>query len=191
MGNSILLKLIVGVCAALAVFGLSSCSPSHRAVGDTQDTEAAIPHDADPGAPLTVAVIGCTETGPDQLIVDALTRADMKPYYSAATEGDDGAASRQAVIDAAQRRVKLIMISDLSLNDGNRAAWTHTLEEVRADGVPVILVNPVDVPEQEQLYAAAVRINDRMLDAIPIASFAKQVILDEPHEREATVSTVS
>ena len=76
MGNGILLKLAVGVCCALAVFGLAACTPRGAAVGDTQQEQAPA-HDNVPGARTTIALIGSPHaSNADTLAVNALDADD-------------------------------------------------------------------------------------------------------------------
>ena len=179
MGNGILLKLAVGVCCALAVFGLAACTPRGAAVGDTQQEQAPA-HDNVPGARTTIALIGSPHaSNADTLAVNTAT----------AGLGDPGATARQAVLDAVARRVNLIMISDFT--DGEEGAWSQTLGKARESGIPVVLLNPEGEPHDPLLYAAVFRINDRMMDAVPLAKAADTVIRDEPHDREMMVTTIT
>lgn len=105
MGNGILLKLAVGVCCALAVFGLAACTPRGAAVGDTQQEQAPA-HDNVPGARTTIALIGSPHaSNADTLAVNAMDADDDFDVVYTATAGldDPGATARQAVLDAVAR----------------------------------------------------------------------------------------
>ncbi len=151
MGNGILLKLAVGVCCALAVFGLAACTPRGAAVGDTQQEQAPA-HDNVPGARTTIALIGSPHaSNADTLAVNALDADDDFDVVYTATAGldDPGATARQAVLDAVARRVNLIMISDFT--DGEEGAWSQTLGKARESGIPVVLLNPEGEPHDPLL----------------------------------------
>ena len=81
------------------------------------------------------------------------------------------------------------MISDFT--DGEEGAWSQTLGKARESGIPVVLLNPEGEPHDPLLYAAVFRINDRMMDAVPLAKAADTVIRDEPHDREMMVTTIT
>lgn len=191
MGIGILLKLAVGVCCALAVFGLAACTPRGAAVGDTQQEQAPA-HDNVPGARTTIAFIGSPrESNVDGLAVNALDAdGDFDVVYTGTHGlGDPGATARQAVLDAVARRVNLIMISDFA-DRTSTGEWDRTLGTARGSGIPVVLLNPEGEPQDPLLYAAVFRINDRMVDAVPLATAADMVIRDEPHDREMMVTTI-
>lgn len=115
---------------------------------------------------------------------------DFDVVYTATAGLDDpGATARQAVLDAVARRVNLIMISDFT--EGEEGAWSQTLGKARESGIPVVLLNPEGEPHDPLLYAAVFRINDRMMDAVPLAKAADTVIRDEPHDREMMVTTIT
>lgn len=188
MGNGILLRLAVGVCCALAVFGLSACTPHGAAVGDTQQEQGPA-HDNQPGANMTVALIGAPRGGADGLVADALDAGGFDvAYTSTADLSDPVAAAGRAVLDAVARRVRLVMLADFDFA-ADADAWDAPLRTARAAGVPVVLLDADSAPDDE-LYAAALRVNDRMLDAMPIGEACDLVIRDEPHERDMTVTTI-
>ncbi|MEE1295471.1 MAG: sugar ABC transporter substrate-binding protein [Bifidobacterium sp.] len=191
-----ILRIVVGILAGVAVATLASCEPRGQAVGDTQHAAQDVAHDADPGAPLTVAVIGAIAGArADSLVTGALKAGALEPYYVPCADLKDEAAGAEAaadgIRDAVRRHVKLIMVLDLLMDDDTEPTWTAALKDARDGGIPVVLVDPVDDPPDALLFAATFTIDERAKDATPIATAAKDVIVDAPHARDITVSTLT
>jgi len=94
------------------------------------------------------------------------------------------------VSDAVSRHPKVIVISGLTFHD-DESQWNTALANARNAGIPVVLLNPADVPGDTKLFAATFVVNDRMMDAQPMGEALRSVIFDHPHEREIVVSTRS
>ncbi|KFI65622.1 hypothetical protein [Bifidobacterium cuniculi] len=191
MGIGILFKLVVGILAAMATFAFSSCAPHGDAVGDTQHREPEISYDADPGAPLTVAVIGTPGGNAlDAPLLKALQSKRLIPRYTN-TSGmaDPAAVGQQAVDDAVRQHVKLIMVVGLTLDDADRTGWDDALSFARRAGISVVLTDPVDTPADATLFAAVFTVDNAAEDAEAIGDAAYTVINDYPHARDITVTT--
>lgn len=189
MGNGIILKVAVGVCCAFAVFALASCAPRHAAVGDTGAAQDAPAHVDSPGEARTVALIGDTH-GAEELVESALDADGYAVILMAPGDADDAPAARiQAVRDAVARNVGVIIVSgvDASKDEGQ---WRVALRLARDAGIPVVLLNPVEVPDDEELYAAVFTVNDRMMDAQPVGEALGKVLDDEPHDKDILVTTL-
>ncbi|EFA23845.1 hypothetical protein [Bifidobacterium gallicum] len=190
-----------GLVAALAALSLTvagammlaSCSPSGHAVGDTQSVKASPTHDQIQGSTVTVGFIGSAQGGADELVLDACKRADINAAY-VSMEGKSGAdlvkAQVAGIDDIVHRHMNIVMISALDMAGDDAHELTQALENARNAGVAVVLLNPVDEPQDSNLYAAALRINDRMMDAQPIGDVLMTIAKDDPHEKDITVSTL-
>lgn len=196
MGNGIILKVAVGVCCALAVFALASCAPKNAAVGDTGSSSTDAPAHVDsPGETQTVAIVG-SANGADGLVEEALDADGYKVVLTPVTDADSmtdtdaaTAARIQAVRDAVGRNVSLIVIGEADMAHQTKQ-WREALQAARGAGIPVVLLNPVEAPDDATLFAATFIVNDRMMDATPVGEAARRVIEDEPHERDIVVTTL-
>ncbi|PWG63785.1 hypothetical protein [Bifidobacterium callitrichidarum] len=97
--------------------------------------------------------------------------------------------AQQAVDDFVARAVKLVVISGINVTDANSQGWDEALTNARNAGIPVALLNPVALPENDLLYAATLAVNDRDAEATPISDVALTIIRDEPHDRTIAVTT--
>ena len=90
-----------------------------------------------------------------------------------------------------QRKADIIIVSGINVTDDTRDAWNEALETARKAGIPVALLNPVSVPDDDVLYAATLTVNDRMSDAVPLADAVVTLINNDVHEREIFVTTMT
>ncbi|MBW3089815.1 hypothetical protein [Bifidobacterium miconisargentati] len=97
--------------------------------------------------------------------------------------------AQQGVNDFVARAVKLVVVSGITVTDVNGQGWNDALTNARNAGIPVVLLNPVAVPENDLLYAATFAVNDRDAEATPISDAAMTIIRDEPHDRTLAVTT--
>ncbi|PLS27983.1 sugar ABC transporter periplasmic protein [Bifidobacterium anseris] len=196
MANGIILKVAVGVCCALAVFALASCAPKNAAVGDTGSSSTDAPAHVDsPGETQTVAIVG-SANGADGLVEEALDADGYKVVLTPVTDADGTtdtdaatAARIQAVRDAVGRNMSLIVIGEADMAH-QADQWRDALQSARDAGIPVVLLDPVSTPDDDTLFAASLKVNDRMMDATPVGEAIRQVIEDEPHERDIIVTTL-
>lgn len=190
MGNGIIFKVAVGVCCALAVFALASCAPKGAAVGDTGASRPDDPAHVDsPGETQTVAIVGSAD-GADGLVEEALDADGYKVVLMTPDASVDAADARlQAVRDAVGRNVSLIVIGEPDMSR-QPERWRDMLRLARDAGIPVVLLDPVSQPDDDELFAASFRVNDRMMDAVPVGEAVRRVIEDEPHGRDVIVTTL-
>ncbi|PAU68867.1 sugar ABC transporter periplasmic protein [Bifidobacterium italicum] len=190
MGNGIIFKVAVGVCCALAVFALASCAPKGAAVGDTGAARPDDPAHVDsPGETQTVAIVGSAD-GADGLVEEALDADGYKVVLMTPGASVDAADARlQAVRDAVGRNVSLIVIGEPDMSR-QPERWRDMLRLARDAGIPVVLLDPVSQPDDDELFAASFRVNDRMMDAVPVGEAVRRVIEDEPHGRDVIVTTL-
>ena len=146
---------------ALPCASLSGCVPSNAAVGDTQSPGTAVAHSMEDRDSLSIAMIG-----------------------------SDDSTAQQGVRDMAQRKADLIVIAGIDVDKTNAENWNDALETARKAGVPVALLDPIAVPEDNRLYAATMTINDRMTDATPLDDAVVAVANNDPHDREMLVTTI-
>ena len=180
-------------CAAVALsmLSLAACTPVGRAVGDTQDTMPEVAHDSTHKSDIEIGVVGSEDSSADTLVMDALADAEMKSYYASLDAVDDAdATAQQAVDDFVARAVDLVMISGINVTGDNREGWDAALDNARQAGIPVVLLNPVNPPDNELYYAASLTVNDRAMDATPIDEALVTIQHDEPHERTIMVTTL-
>lgn len=176
---------------ALPCASLSGCVPSNAAVGDTQSPGTAVAHSMEDRDSLSIAMIGSDDVTADSMAMDAMKAGKLKPVYItvSGTVGTQSTA-QQGVRDMAQRKADLIVIAGIDVDKTNAENWNDALETARKAGVPVALLDPIAVPEDNRLYAATMTINDRMSDATPLDDAVVAVANNDPHDREMLVTTI-
>ena len=115
---------------------------------------------------------------------------DQAVYITVSGTVDAQSTAQQGVRDMAQRKADLIIVAGIDVNEANAENWNDALETARKAGVPVALLNPIAVPEDNKLYAATMTINDRMTDATPLDDAVMAVANNDPHDREMLVTTI-
>lgn len=176
---------------ALPCASLSGCVPSNAAVGDTQSPGTAVAHSMEDRDSLSIAMIGSDDVTADSMAMDAMKAGKLKPVYITVSGTVDAqSTAQQGVRDMAQRKADLIVIAGIDVDKTNAENWNDALETARKAGVPVALLNPIAVPEDNKLYAATMTINDRMTDATPLDDAVVAVANNDPHDREMLVTTI-
>ena len=176
---------------ALPCASLSGCVPSNAAVGDTQSPGTAVAHSMEDRDSLSIAMIGSDDVTADSMAMDAMKAGKLKPVYITVSGTVDAqSAAQQGVRDMAQRKADLIVIAGIDVDKTNAENWNGALETARKAGVPVALLDPIAVPEDNKLYAATMTINDRMSDATPLDDAVVAVANNDPHDREMLVTTI-
>ena len=176
---------------ALPCASLSGCVPSNAAVGDTQSPGTAVAHSMEDRDSLSIAMIGSDDVTADSMAMDPMKAGKLKPVYITVSGTVDAqSTAQQGVRDMAQRKADLIVIAGIDVDKTNAENWNDALETARKAGVPVALLNPIAVPEDNKLYAATMTINDRMTDATPLDDAVVAVANNEPHDREMLVTTI-
>lgn len=176
---------------ALPCASLSGCVPSNAAVGDTQSPGTAVAHSMEDRDSLSIAMIGSDDVTADSMAMDAMKAGKLKPVYITVSGTVDAqSTAQQGVRDMAQRKADLIVIAGIDVDKTNAENWNDALETARKAGVPVALLDPIAVPEDNRLYAATMTINDRMTDATPLDDAVVAVANNDPHDREMLVATI-
>ena len=176
---------------ALPCASLSGCVPSNAAVGDTQSPGTAVAHSMEDRDSLSIAMIGSDDVTADSMAMDAMKAGKLKPVYITVSGTVDAqSTAQQGVRDMAQRKADLIVIAGIDVDKTNAENWNDALETARKAGVPVALLDPIAVPEDNKLYAATITINDRMSDATPLDDAVVAVANNDPHDREMLVTTI-
>lgn len=176
---------------ALPCASLSGCVPSNAAVGDTQSPGTAVAHSMEDRDSLSIAMIGSDDVTADSMAMDAMKAGKLKPVYITVSGTVDAqSTAQQGVHDMAQRKADLIVIAGIDVDKTNAENWNDALETARKAGVPVALLDPIAVPEDNRLYAATMTINDRMSDATPLDDAVVAVANNDPHDREMLVTTI-
>ncbi|MDB1140608.1 sugar ABC transporter substrate-binding protein [Bifidobacterium catenulatum] len=176
---------------ALLCASLSGCVPSNAAVGDTQSPGTAVAHSMEDRDSLSIAMIGSDDVTADSMAMDAMKAGKLKPVYITVSGTVDAqSTAQQGVRDMAQRKADLIVIAGIDVDKTNAENWNDALETARKAGVPVALLDPIAVPEDNRLYAATMTINDRMTDATPLDDAVVAVANNDPHDREMLVTTI-
>lgn len=176
---------------ALPCASLSGCVPSNAAVGDTQSPGTAVAHSMEDRDSLSIAMIGSDDVPADSMAMDAMKAGKLKPVYITVSGTVDAqSTAQQGVRDMAQRKADLIVIAGIDVDKTNAENWNDALETARKAGVPVALLDPIAVPEDNKLYAATMTINDRMTEATPLDDAVVAVANNDPHDREMLVTTI-
>lgn len=176
---------------ALPCASLSGCVPSNAAVGDTQSPGTAVAHSMEDRDSLSIAMIGSDDVTADFMAMDAMKAGKLKPVYITVSGTVDAqSTAQQGVRDMAQRKADLIVIAGIDVDKTNAENWNDALETARTAGVPVALLDPIAVPEDNKLYAATMTINDRMTEAMPLDDAVVAVANNDPHDREMLVTTI-
>mgnify|MGYP003588388944 FL=1 len=176
---------------ALPCASLSGCVPSNAAVGDTQSPGTAVAHSMEDRDSLSIAMIGSDDVTADSMAMDAMKAGKLKPVYITVSGTVDAqSTAQQGVRDMAQRKADLIIVAGIDVDEVNAENWNDALETARKAGVPVALLDPIAVPEDNKLYAATMTINDRMTDATPLDDAVVAVANNDPHDREMLVTTI-
>ena len=176
---------------ALSCVALSGCVPANAAVGGTQSPDTAVAHSMEDRDSLSIAMIGSDDVTADSMAMGAMEAGKLKPVYITVSGTVDAqSTAQQGVRDMVQRKADLIIVAGIDVNEANAENWNDALGTARKAGVPVALLNPIAVPEDNKLYAATMTINDRMADATPLDDAVMAVANNDPHDREILVTTI-
>ncbi len=209
------------VVTALALGTLSACEPQGKAVGSTGRAGDII-HDGVDINDIHLLVIGSKSAALDADIMQKCKMANLSAsYVSVSNINNANDAAQQAIRTSSEQPVSLILINALDVtsvddshNDNdqlnkkenkqpNKIArnkqneskeWISALQYARYAGVPVALVNPVNAPKDETLYAAILRVGvgDISHNLAPerssLLSIVRAIIDNTPHGREVIVN---
>lgn len=179
----------VALCVA-ACAGLTACTPDGKAVGDTQEQDAPVAFDGLDRGDVLIGYIGSDDSDADALVLQAFDDAGLDAIYlSTAEVADPAQAAQNGVRDMAFQQASIVMIADIDVTDETLQDWDDALTEARTAGIPVVMVDPVNAPADETLFAASFVIDAQAEGATAIDDAVMTVIDDKPHERTMTVTT--
>lgn len=197
---------VVAALTAVMLIVLASCAPGKAAVGHTETAGTAIDHDSVDRSDILIGVVGSADVSSDRQLVDAFASAGLNAFYAAAADrgntdsaaadsaaadsGDAGSVGPRSVDDMVGRAVKVIVINRMAMTPSHGDQWLSALRTARNAGVPVVLIDPLQTPQDTRLYAAVLTV-DNDGGTIPLATIVVQVINDRPHVARARVTTVS
>ena len=165
-------------CAAAAVMSLTSCVPQGKAVGDTQESEPEIAHEGVQRQDIVVGVIGSVDTGLDSDVLNAFNKAGLKaPYVSTSMVDDPDAAAQHGVRSMVTRKVSVIMIDGIAVNEKNAEDWDA-----------VILLDPVAPPDDDTLFAVTFTLAGRGDGVTALDDAVVTIVDDKPHPRTMNVT---
>ena len=178
------------VLAALMLASTVSCAPAGAAVGDDRAGDSSVQSSGVERGDVSIGLVGSYTASADDLVLDAYDSAGLKAsYVSLRDTARPVAGAQQAVRDLLSRQVTVIAISGIDASQ-DKQGWAAALQSARHAGIPVMLINPIRTPADTRLFAAALTINDRATDAVPIDKATMLVVNDRPHARNMMVTTL-
>lgn len=152
-------RLVAGICMALAIsLPLASCAPKNAAVGDTQTVSGHVPHDSVDKADILVGVVSAGDGQLDRKVLEAFEKVEIKAIYAPATDGEPALHPAQSFADMKRRPVTVFVVVGIDALGNQSGEWHTALQGARGGGIPVILIDAIQLPEDELLYAESLRI---------------------------------
>lgn len=174
-------------CLALALAvsimpALTGCTPSHSAVGDTRNESTNVTHDSIDRTDLLMGVVAAGDTTLDQQVVASFSQSGIKAVYMPASQAEAPVQTAQESFKSlTHRRVNAIIVDGMNADEqaaaqsdgsststnsfqstksGEVFGWSKPLRDAREAGIPVILVDPVHTPKNNELYAIVLNVKD-------------------------------
>lgn len=152
-------RVVLGACTALVIsLPLASCAPKNAAVGDTKTVSGHVPHDSIDKSDMLIGVVSAGDEQHDRMMLEAFKQVGIKAIYASATDGEAASHPAQSFADMQQRPVTAFVVVGIDMLGGQSGEWNKALREARDAGIPVILVDAIQTPEDTLLYAEALRI---------------------------------
>ncbi|RBP98219.1 hypothetical protein CRD60_03535 [Bifidobacterium aemilianum] len=187
-GRVRLVSAMVAACLPLCGL-LSACTPSGAAVGDSRSA-AAVDHDSIDRPDVRLGFIGSMDLQSDARLLKACSDAGLKTTYIAVTDVHDPfQAARRGLEDLAGQAVNGVVINRLQWQGTQTDAWNRALGKVRAAGIAVVLVDPIDQPKDERLFAARLTVDNHSGQAVPMDAALMSIVNANPHKRDLIVKT--
>lgn len=172
--GSVLCVLIEAVPLLVVVaLALSFSLIPARALGVAVDGTV---HDGIDDADFMAGVVGsASASSRDDRVMSSLAAAGLNASYASLENAvDPGEAGRKAVRDFAHRQVSVIVVLGLSTRS-DEDGWDDVLRIARRADIPVVLVDPADLPTDSVLYACVLRLvsseaSDTLADAVQDAA---------------------
>ena len=159
--------------AALMLASTVSCAPAGAAVGDDRAGDSSVQSSGVERGDVSIGLVGSYTASADDLVLDAYDSAGLKAsYVSLRDTARPVAGAQQAVRDLVSRQVTVIAISGIDASQ-DKQGWAAALQSAHT-----------------RLFAAALTINDRATDAVPIDKATMLVVNDRPHARNMMVTTL-
>ena len=183
------LRTVGAVTLAVLMMAVAGCHPHDVAVGDTHSNQSSAASSGVQRADVMVGVVGLADATIDKSLLDAYADQGLKASYVSTqdTERPDQTA-QQGVRDLIGRAVNVIVIVGL---DATGEGWNDALQKARDGGIPVILVEPINPPSDERLYAATFISGGNSIDAVALDKGTMGVINDDSHSRQIEISANS
>ena len=162
-----------------------SCAPAGAAVGDDRAGDSSVQSSGVERGDVSIGLVGSYTASADDLVLDAYDSAGLKASYVSLRDTARPVAGAQQAV----RQVTVIAISGIDASQ-DKQGWAAALQSARHAGIPVMLINPIRTPADTRLFAAALTINDRATDAVPIDKATMLVVNGRPHTRNMMVTTL-
>ncbi|MDO4913813.1 MAG: hypothetical protein Q3961_04610 [Bifidobacteriaceae bacterium] len=155
--------LVVITCLALVL--CSSCSPVGSAVGRSRDKNDTTQVDGIDRNDMVVGLLGESQNleAADRTILQTCEKNKVVGVYSATWDSYNYTqAAASGFADMISRPVNIILVNGLEYDSNSstvREQWNSILSTARKAGIPVVLVNPRTIPQDDTLYAAVFAIS--------------------------------
>lgn len=169
-------RIVFALASMLVIFlltSLSACTPKNQAVGDTGRSDDIV-HDGIDVEDIKLFIVGSRQAALDSKLLHLCEKFGLKASYaSIADVKNANFASQEAVKDASNQPVSMILINNINVDGVDRVdssvksnaggahvdlkarkAWVDALKYARSAGIPVALVNPKNPPKDCSLFAA-------------------------------------
>ena len=186
------LRTLSAVALAVLMMAVAGCHPHDVAVGDTHsDQSSAASTSGVQRDDVLVGVVGSTDQAAGRSLTEAYASRGLKAVYVSTqdTEHPDQTA-QQGVRDLVGRAVSVIVVVGLDATTDTQG-WNETLQKARDGGIPVVLVDPINTPSSEQLYAATFIVRGGAVDAAALVEGTMSVVNDGSHGRQIEISANS
>ncbi len=169
-------RIVFALASMLVIFllaSLSACTPKNQAVGDTGRSDDIV-HDGIDVEDIKLFIVGSRQAALDSKLLHLCEKFGLRASYaSIADVKNANFASQEAVKDASNQPVSMILINNINVDGVDRVdssaksnaggahvdlkarkAWVDALKYARSAGIPVALVNPKNPPKDCSLFAA-------------------------------------
>ncbi|MBB2955339.1 hypothetical protein FHX77_000747 [Bifidobacterium commune] len=176
---------------------LASCTPKNAAVGDTKAVSGHVPHDSIDKSDMLIGVVSAGDGQRDRMVLEAFKKVGIKAIYASTADGGAVLHPAQSFVDMKQRPVTAFVIASIDALGSQSGEWNKALREARDGGIPVILVDAVQMPEDTLLYAESLRIvtsddseqtPGRKQPTMSLEQAVHAAVNDNPHPKTMSVT---
>ncbi|MDF7641137.1 hypothetical protein PT279_05980 [Bifidobacterium sp. ESL0784] len=185
------LGIVLSVCVALSAMpALASCAPKNAAVGDTASVSRHVNHDSVDKSDMLIGVVAAGDEELDRTVLESFKKADIKAIYAPVTDGSATLDPTQSFKDMTRRPVNAFVVDGLDMQSGQHGDWSEALQMARDAGIPVILVNPVNLPKDANSYAESLKIvpSPEGKGTVPFDQAVQSAVNDNPHDKTISVT---